>query len=120
MTSSSWMTSWSASSAEGIIEAANLLLNRRDAGEDIYHQTLQDFRERAWASWPRADEILTRELFERCQNAGFESLEEIAVTELDELLDGLQMELDEGEALLQAVQTQLISLASAEREAEEG
>ena len=72
--------------------AANLLLSRRDAGEDIYHQTLQDFRERAWAGWPRADEILTRELFERCHNIGIGMLSKLAAVEPEVLADRLRID----------------------------
>jgi N utilization substance protein A len=98
-----------ASSAEGIIEAANELLNRRDAGEDIYHQTLQDFRERAWSSWPRADEVLTRELFERCHNIGIGMLSKLAAVEPELLSDRLRIDIAVAEEIYHAANQHLSS-----------
>lgn len=72
------MNAISTASAEAIISAARSLLSRRDLGEDIYQPANEQNRTRAWASWPRAHELLTHQLFDRCHQIGYGHISALA------------------------------------------
>ena len=96
-------------------EVARELIDRRAAGEEIFPNEAPTIRspEEEWARWSSSP-ALSREFFERCQDAGFASLEELAVSELDDLTEALSMEREEAEALHGLIQEQLLKLAQAE------
>ena len=96
-------------------EVARELIDRRAAGEEIFPNEAPTTRspEEEWERWSSSP-ALSRELFERCQDAGFASLEELAVSELDDLTEALSMEREEAEALHSLIQEQLLKLAQAE------
>ena len=94
-------------SAEHIISVAGELVRRRDDGEDIYQQTLQEFRERAWATWPRAHDVLTHDLFERCHNIGLGLLSQLAKLDVPSLADRLRVSDEFAEQVLSAAHAHL-------------
>ena len=106
-----------AESAAIIRQGADDLLARREAGEDIrpaaafpegYDPEIE------WARWPIDEDLLNRDVFDRCVRAGYFTLEDIANQDSSEsfaaVLDG---DVDKAVAVIYAAKDALATLTSA-------
>ena len=90
---------------ELIINTAKDLLDQRDAGEDPEHRDQE--RDQAWARWPKGDEVLTQDLFNRCLNIGLANLDTLILVGAAELSTRLEIQLDRAERMIEAAQNHL-------------
>ena len=90
---------------ELIINTAKDLLDQRDAGEDPEHRDQE--RDLAWARWPKGDEFLTQDLFNRCLNIGLANLDTLILVGAAELSTRLEIQLDRAELMIEAAQNHL-------------